>query len=108
MVEVRPALAEGNLWLVLELEILAIPLADGGEGTTEARVEGRLGWLAEARAVEIDPGGHGGSTAWVQHSVLAAAKSPVESSESMVAKSLQPSTSLCSRFWFLGNHCGPG
>lgn len=51
MVEVRPALAQGNLRLVLELEILAIPLADGGEGTTEARVEEQLGWLAEARAV---------------------------------------------------------
>jgi glycosyltransferase involved in cell wall biosynthesis len=39
--------------------------------------------LGEARA------GHGGSTAWVRHSVLATGKSPVESLKSKVAKSLQ-------------------
>ena len=46
----------------------------------------QLNCLGEARA------GHGGSTAWVRHSVLAAGKSPVESLKSKFAKSLQALT----------------
>jgi glycerate kinase len=72
--EVCRALAEGVRRVLPEARIRAIPLADGGEGTTEAlvaatggwlqtvmvtgplpaerpRVEGRLGWLGETKAV---------------------------------------------------------
>jgi glycerate kinase len=72
--EVCGALAEGIRRVLPEARIRAIPLADGGEGTTEAlvaatggwlqtvtvtgplpaerpRVEARLGWLGESRAV---------------------------------------------------------
>jgi glycerate kinase len=72
--EVCGALAEGIRRVLPEARIRAIPLADGGEGTTEAlvaatggwlqtvtvtgplpaerpRVEARLGWLGDSRAV---------------------------------------------------------
>ena len=72
--EVCGALAEGIRRVLPEARIRAIPLADGGEGTTEAlvvatggwlqtvtvtgplpaerpRVEAQLGWLGDSRAV---------------------------------------------------------